>query len=1450
MKDNLTFFISSDNIPDPQLKTSFMLEDDPPTEMAVRIVTPTTVVSTGSTNVEFMVYLESYFLNCVWRDSLDPRLQLTANSGTSVSNKIYCDFYVGKRRLLRSASGLTATGSSHDLVIRRVYSAVGELASFSYYTMEGAFDSNMWFENQYTNQSEYFGKPGTFLGYMDPAAFNELTRNPIVTVKMVNNRTDDYRSPFWYNKFLTGVSYYDAARGIYDVTASGSVQNTIYYKTVSSLRVTTVGGPYYPITFYTLANPFLSSLYTGTGSIRNVSAPARGCINLTGLPGVLLTLIQHGFKGSIYNSSYLSRYSLSKGVLASDGYINSHLFARDDAYTYRYSATDDVALSVSEWADRSATVTGAGRSKLLPFPNGSYRGSPLATHPVAAEGRRSPYPFEQKLDPAIYDLMECRGGYDGSMATKILPSHAYLYCPAGDWTDDGYHVSERSLQFDLGSEQYVNKLQLVFPKSEERWQPTGVNASLLRTYTSEQSSSDSDNYPSYWINGYQATAPYGSNDRGVMRHLHTLTQGQQFLGDVGVMKLADFKFKLSSLGQDDPIAYTNQPFQVTPPDYQDASVFRVKNSTVPTMSSDPNTINPAYDFARYEYGPFLQQPTVSWMKQLEEGTGDGVNYPVAVCRRYQIPSWERDRLYSFTSLQNWGYSDRAEKALGGRLKMYSDKAYSYEFCHPPYQPLPGKYTVTSSNSSEAVNLFDYDPSTYWESTAYDENGEYTGREDISLMNTVRHLLPDQFPDGSVYTEWIQVTLPGPATMHTMTLYPYTPTSTLSKVVRITPSSGVANVTDSGIYFESDSHYSDVDGYIGSGVTVGLLDNPFERDERTFFGEHFTIEFNSLVRLNTFVYEGNINVYSPTHDQLVLLGRDDPSDDWHIVPFNANVHSVLSVDHINNPNGGSYSYRYYRFVVQLLPAYSVIEYPSNYLRVFDQRYGVEITAYIPTTAYRLDNIVLMQTLQDALTTAVRVAVGSSSPEYTVGYSTRSDGAFSISNVAGTKFYLLETDLALKLGFREFGPAYSSPLVEGTQPNTLTRSSPKPCIMTVRVSDDTVDYNPALTGLYGSNDQETWYGVSEIQADNSYDAGAWTSSSDQMTACLDEQAYKYWRLAFIKAQVNVGRVCLSRVRLTSLDYKTLNNSITTIDYPDYTEREKIYPSAYYWFFEKFNVYQIANGQPIQDYLVKEEYSFAPYFDQRDETSSFSYTGNTNSDAFSTYRPKYNTTAQKMIRKRFAQGRYVGIAPAYESVNRGYTKQYSGIRDSSADRDHKVFAWRLCHQLYNFETTGGVLPAGPQGTDGAFVKRFEYGMLTTVGITSTGRNYTTDTVQPNMGNDTETLLSGEDNRSMAATALSLLNDLSDPTAPLDTVENTTTYHRTPPPYSVDSLGAKPLPATVQGSLTDTDQVYQRYVASTKTPLERAADFTLNCVPAVPHRSAPPPTYPTNIYSKKTRR
>jgi hypothetical protein len=1469
-------------------KKIFQERDAPPTLMKTNIRMPTLTSAKSMQNQKYHIYLERYFLDCVWRDSENPDMKLTANSGTSKSDKIYVTFYVGdiseNIRLLSQADRST-TGVDCDFTLHRASEQIGELASFYEYTSRDVFDSNYWFENQYTNQHGlYTNGPGFFVGILSAQAWLALQRVSSISVKMENNRSDSYKSPFWYRKFLTGVSIFNEETGKYDIVGNNTPSNK-YFKQVAQITLTRLEqGPYTPSTLHTLSEPLHPELYEGdAGDIFGVSAPIHGTLNLMNSSKTEIVMQQVAFANTATNASVLENYVIPTGTKAANGDFLTHpIYAKSDFDTYTVSLAN-----VASWTATSPTLTGAGNSEFLPFPNGQWRGSPLTSENTSLPGTKSAFPWERELSADQLQILDGALAYNASVhGSQVLPTENYLYMPAGDWNGPG-RIGERSLQVDFGEPQRVNKLQLLFPKSQERWQPTRLNATIQRAWPSESSESFVDQYPAYWHQGFQHRSPYGNNDQNLMKHIHTLTQRSQFNGESGDMMLGSHTgnlvstyslkntMNLTDVNVTVPVSGFNLPTIVDVPVMSNVITSEVQVGNVQTFQTSPNDVNPAFDFKRFEYGPFLQGATLSWLNRLEDSSSSSViglreMFRVALCPKYRSPNWttESSQGFHFSSFKQWLDVPEAERALGGILQRYFPTAYSFLLSLPFWGAPQGMFEYTAS-SGNAASAFDQSIETSWEASGY-SGAEFDGSNNYLGTTTTTYDSTNVAPG-----EWIQLKTPQAVLIHGFSITPFQPQSTLplgfnqldSSIYEILGYS--TNTTDNPTAFLSPDYnscrkftmktddllYDTAAGgaYIGSSI---LPDqrlfkymngstpdyDPNGDDWTPVAGEWFRMWYNRPVRFKGFSLSTSNLRQAPA--EVLVFCRNDDELNWHkrshkVIDDWSRRPEILDDDVDGNPEG----FTQWAVVVSKMKVNYCVEAPANIFAVYDSYLGREIRARVEQRPY--PNIQdVANAVQDALNEEAGGLV-----EYFVEWNVSKFRIWNRATFVGLsqygspqfeqsyEFSILDTALARNMGVYE-QPGESFYFVgSGTVQNYVINGLQNPPIIPTNKSpiDMTITFHeageeaeaegegqqlmeqdqPTRLRILGSNDGVQWNNLGTRST-------RWRSRGDVLVLNPPPSNTKYQYFRFVvRATQQSTTVRIANLRLYARDYEnpeyastivTGNHKVFDLDYLSPNERDERYGNCYDWLLKKFQLYQICKDSPLQDYLVKEEYYFAPNFDQKDNDSVY--------PVFNTYRPDYMSTAQKMVNPKFAEGRYAGLAVGYESTNRGY---YAGnivtSRDTSADRDHKCFSWRLCHQLFDFYSKGGTVSnIVKSATDdeasqkATFYKRFEKGMLTGVGLATPGAGYTNAVlgdIQVDLGSGaTETRLKNSFLETATASVI----------PSFDASINGITY--TSDLSSSTSSAFKVVVKDMFGKAN----IMQQTIASEKSPLYRKADFTLN--------------------------
>ena len=248
-------------------KDFFEVKGPPPTEMTIQTDTRFLNLHVAGFNNE--VYLSKYLLDCVWRDAevpTGPNATLASNAGTSTSQRLRVYLYAGNPssresvRLLKVPMFRDGDGTNDpDFIIHRDQSHVYEKSHNPYHPNLN-LSSDLYFENQYTQQTERFEDPGFYLGMIDPQAIRSLQNTQEITIRWETDRSPDFPSPFWDAKFLIGSTLWNPTVQNFEVWEPGSVFN-VYFQRVIAVNLaiesgkTMNGGPYFPLTLYTLQNP-------------------------------------------------------------------------------------------------------------------------------------------------------------------------------------------------------------------------------------------------------------------------------------------------------------------------------------------------------------------------------------------------------------------------------------------------------------------------------------------------------------------------------------------------------------------------------------------------------------------------------------------------------------------------------------------------------------------------------------------------------------------------------------------------------------------------------------------------------------------------------------------------------------------------------------------------------------------------------------------------------------------------------------------------------------------------------------------------------------------------------------------------------------------------------------------------------------------------------------------
>lgn len=736
---------------------TFSTSDPPPTVMTVPIKLAGLSISTGQ-NIDTAVYLRRYMLDAIWRDTDDPSSKIAPNSGTSISKNIYVTFFVGpienNIRLINNPLITPTSTNSFDYVIIRQTTMIGENALNPYGTIE-TNDVTTFFENQYTNQAEYFAAPGELLGYVSPQAMAALKSAGLISVRMVNDRDDTYRSPFWYYRFLAGVSLWNPDTHQYDVVAA-ETERIKYHTKVSHIAVADCGGPYFPRTLYTLSSPLRLVLapFVINSTLTDVKAEEKYCYYLLNRNrNVTMNVTQVGVE-AITDLSNMSAY----------------------AVLYPSSAPSDYAafvcpiLSTSTGVITNTNMSQSSRfQESIPTPNGMWRAQPLQASTTKVDSFYSCFPWECSLSAPVLRIINETVTYDSVTHSQyVIPRHNYIFMDGGsDWNEEtvgstNVTIGERALQFDLQSTSMVNRIDLIFPRSTEDYQPIYFGGTVQREIGTKLSEYV-DVPAAIYFGGFQSQVPCGTESSRDYRYLNTLSQSSNTLSGSSTTL---FTVDTDSSPSEAPYSGTT-----TSPVYKEN--FEVEPSGTSFVKSLPNDLNPSLDYKRLEFGPFVRGALFS---DLED-----VSILKAIIYDGQIAEWST-RQYSlghyFTSLNEFcSSSPQSSIFLQGKAFVLKDGVlaspstvdfadntitkYIYPINYNSYTPSDAaikrsftdiavyileKYTVYLVGASDVNNpsntdvpLTDYVvKETFYPSPYYDQNDETSLFGDtIRPQHTVR-----------------------------------------------------------------------------------------------------------------------------------------------------------------------------------------------------------------------------------------------------------------------------------------------------------------------------------------------------------------------------------------------------------------------------------------------------------------------------------------------------------------------------------------------------------------------------------------------------------------------------------------------------------------------------------------------------------------------------------------
>ena len=611
----------------------------PPTEMTVTVNTKFLDLNVRSNDVH--VYLNKYILDCVWRDSEDPKGNLTANSGTSISRRVKVFLYAGNPSGEGGVRLMTVPmyrdldaeggGTDPDFYIHRNQAYIYEKAFNPYHT-NLTLSSDSYFENQYTQQTQSYDEPGLYLGKMQHQAILALQRTRQITIRWETDRAPEFPSPFWDQKFLRGASVWNPDTNAFEIQDPGSTYNSYFLKlqqislantATATGNVAMTGGPYFPLTLYSLSHPHGASAanFINYTTIRDVHDPKDGEMCAYNKENVTLRVGQV----AVRNTTDLSTVStLNWSALAPSDLDNYSVSAYDTATgtTVPLKVYDRLSTTPVPPRYQVPDVGNAGTASIH-FPNGEWRGQALASANTAVTDWKSPFPWEQSLTEHQLGVLNETVSYNEAVGnTQIVDVRKYLFMdPGTSWNEHGGNatIGERSLQFDFGgTSQFINKFQLIFPRSQEDHQPYRVEASMQKVYKGSADVVVDDAEETFWFGGVQFAQMSGSRTSpNKYRYLNTHTQTTPRLGgaytqlwDVNSRQVGSEFISPSSTSAStaNTVVYTTERGR--------ANVVSVDH--VPKWYTEtPNSVNPALDFQRQEFGPFARGCTMAELKNTD-----------------------------------------------------------------------------------------------------------------------------------------------------------------------------------------------------------------------------------------------------------------------------------------------------------------------------------------------------------------------------------------------------------------------------------------------------------------------------------------------------------------------------------------------------------------------------------------------------------------------------------------------------------------------------------------------------------------------------------------------------------------------------------------------------------------------------------------------------------------
>ena len=357
--------------------------------------------------------------------------------------------------------------------------------------------------------------------------------------------------------------------------------------------------------------------------MRNVIAPflTKNGIYDVSDPEAYMYLPSHHHNVSIN----ITQLSLSGGVhdLSTLQYSILPTSAPSDATSYSIPMYDPMVglVTYRTICDASTAAPSRYASEDMVFPNGAWAQHPLAASATPLNGMVSPFPWEKTLAADILRVVNETTTYTSSMSNNIVARHNYLFMdPGTGWGGENNGtttVGERALQFDFGegNESFVNKMELLYPRSTEGYQPVRFGASLQRVYGTD-TTHYTDVKNAIWFGGFQGLHAYGNNDA------NDPTNGYAYLNTHSQRSQSLYGSYSTLMHIDTTKSPDTSPWSGTTTDpYVGTGRAGRKNVSVANdgsyVTSYPTDLCPASDFLRQEFGPFVRGATV---KDLEDAT--------------------------------------------------------------------------------------------------------------------------------------------------------------------------------------------------------------------------------------------------------------------------------------------------------------------------------------------------------------------------------------------------------------------------------------------------------------------------------------------------------------------------------------------------------------------------------------------------------------------------------------------------------------------------------------------------------------------------------------------------------------------------------------------------------------------------------------------------------------